>query len=65
MYTEGRRSQGSEKPPRTANAKEHAIIRFIQKGSLHIKEFQTLRDTFYKRVFRGEGATENFRVLLY
>ena len=28
------------------------------------KEFQTLRGTFYKRVFRGEGATANFRVIL-
>ena len=32
---------------------------------VYSKEFQTLRDTFYKRVFRGEGATANFRVLLY
>ena len=34
VYTEGRRSQGSEKPPRTANAKEHAINQFIRKRSL-------------------------------
>jgi hypothetical protein len=32
--------------------------------TVYSKEFETLRDAFYKMVFRGEGATENFRVLL-
>ena len=31
---DGPKDQGSEEPPRTANAKEHAINRFIRKSSL-------------------------------
>ena len=34
------------------------------KRAVYSREFQTLRDTFYKRVFRGEGATANFRAIL-
>ena len=28
------------------------------------KELQTVRGTFYRRIFGGEGATENFRAVL-
>ena len=31
--------------------------------TVYSREFQTLRDAFYKRVFRGEGATANSRVI--
>ena len=34
------------------------------KRTVYSREFETLRDAFYKRVFRGEGATANFIVLL-
>ena len=51
-------------PLTAANAKEHAINRFIFKRAVYSKEFQTLRGAFCRRVFRGEGATPNFRVIL-
>ena len=34
------------------------------KRAVYSKEFQTLCDKFYRRIFRGEGATANFRVIL-
>ena len=36
----------------------------LLKKAVYSKEFQTLRDAFYRRVFRGEGATASFRVIL-
>ena len=42
------------------------ISKFLtQEGNtIYPKQSQTLRDAFYIRVFRGEGATEKFRVIL-
>ena len=57
VFAEGKLSQGSDQSSRTANAKEHAIDWLIQKAS----EGTVM---FFKRVFSGEGATANFRVIL-